>query len=206
MSIKNSNSIAVYNYNNFNVTMPTNIAEYFFEPCTNGVPSIQYMSLSEIMYVNSRSNCFRTGLLTFADEDKEEIFSELKYDGWRDNLTNSEIEDIILNPTKDGLEKLINVKDDLTFERIRGILTALQNSNANDISTRVVRAVEHRYTELRRGILKTQIKISAAADKAENKELASVKEKNKELLAKLEEMQKKLDNLSKPTRSKTSKG
>ena len=110
----------------------------------------------------------------------------MKIFDWKDILTNKEIEDILLNPTLEGLQKLINISDDSTFERVRGILVKIKNSNSYDLSNRVINVIEARHKELQRRIAKTQIVLQprdVSSSKIENEEV-------KDLKTQLAEMQK----------------
>ena len=70
MSIKENVSIPVLNYNESNVCIPTNISTHILPPAVDGVPSVDYLSFAEINYVNGISDCFRTGMVRFDDNDK----------------------------------------------------------------------------------------------------------------------------------------
>lgn len=204
MSIRDNLTIPVLNYNNFNVSTSTNIKEYFFEASDGVNPTIQYMSFPELVYVNGITSCFRTGLLMFDESQQEEIYTELKIPNWKDILTNAVIKDIILHPTKEGLEKIINITDNSIFDRIVGIMIGLKNDNADDISMRVVRTIEERALELRRGITKTQIKITfKETPKVNDNELEQVRAKNAELENKILEMQKMMEQLTVNNQIKT---
>ena len=116
MSIKENVSIAVLNYNESNICIPTNISTHILPPAVDGVPSVDYLSFAEINYVNGISDCFRTGLVQFEDKDKEEIYSALHFSDWKNIITNAEIKDILLNPTIEGLQKIIGVTNKSVFD------------------------------------------------------------------------------------------
>ena len=183
--------ISVLNYNEFSVISPSSSRTYSFEPATEGIPSLNPMPFSDIEYINSQSNAFRTGLLFFKEDQQEDIYNELKIFDWKEILTNREIEDILLNPTLEGLQKLINISDDSTFERVRGILVKIKNSNSYDLSNRVINVIEARHKELQRRIAKTQIVLQprdVSSSKIENEEV-------KDLKAQLAEMQKMMTQM-----------
>lgn len=194
MSIKENISIPVYNYNECYVFIPTEMMTHTLEPCRENIPTVDHLSASEILYVNGISDCFRTGLVQFADEDKEEIFTELlKFSEWKSILTNKDIEDLLLNPTMEGLQKIIDIRNPSVFDRIRSIFTRIKENYEDDLSNRVIKIIEARYLEFKRGILKSAIEIKLKdTKKAETsaEEINAIKEQNAILMAQLEEMKK----------------
>lgn len=198
MSIKEKVSIPVYNYNEINICIPTNISTHILPPAVDGVPSVDYLSFAEINYINGISDCFRTGLLRFAKEDEEDVYTSLNIANWEGMLTNDEIKNILLNPTIDGLQKIIDVTNASIFDRIRTIFVSLKENTDNDISNRVIKMMEARELEFKRGIYKTQI-ILKPKDVPEktisNDEITAIKEQNVTLMAQLAEMQKMIESL-----------
>ena len=200
MSIKENVSIAVLNYNERNICIPTNISTHILPPAVDGVPSVDYLSFAEINYVNGISDCFRTGLVQFEDKDKEEIYSALHFSDWKNIITNAEIKDILLNPTIEGLQKIIGVTNKSVFDRIRTIFVGLKENPDNDISNRVIKIMETRENEFKRGIYKSQIilKPKDASEKAISKdEIDAIKEQNAMLMNQLADMQKMLASMQK---------
>lgn len=200
MSIKENVSIAVLNYNESNICIPTNISTHILPPAVDGVPSVDYLSFAEINYVNGISDCFRTGLVQFEDKDKEEIYSALHFSDWKNIITNAEIKDILLNPTIEGLQKIIGVTNKSVFDRIRTIFVGLKENPDNDISNRVIKIMETRENEFKRGIYKSQIilKPKDASEKAISKdEIDAIKEQNAMLMNQIAEMQKMLASMQK---------
>lgn len=198
MSIKENVSIPVYNYNESNICIPTNISTHILPPAVDGVPSVDYLSFAEINYINGISDCFRTGLVRFDDNDKEEIYSALGFADWKNILTNDEIRDILLNPTIEGLQRIIDVTNASIFDRIRTIFVSLKENTDNDISNRVIKIMETRELEFKRGIYKTQIvlKPKDVSEKAvSNDEINAIKEQNAMLMEQLAEMQKMIASL-----------
>ena len=206
MSIKENVSIPVLNYNESNVCIPTNISTHILPPAVDGVPSVDYLSFAEINYVNGISDCFRTGMVRFDDNDKEEVYSALNIVNWENILTNDEIRDILLNPTIDGLQRIIDVTNRSIFDRIRTIFVSLKENTDNDISNRVIKIMETREQEFKRGVYKTQIvlKPKDIPEKSiSNDEINAIKEQNAMLMEQLAEMQKMIASL-KNDKSETS--
>jgi hypothetical protein len=172
------NKISVLNYNEFSVIAPASSRTYVFEPAVDDIPSLNPMPYSDIEYINSQSNAFRTGLLFFKEDQQEEIYNELKISNWKEILTNKEIENILLNPTMEGLQRIIDIKDNTTFERVRGILVKIKNSNSYDLSNRVINIIEARHKEFQHRILKSQIVLRSKdvmPTKIETEEVKSLK-------------------------------
>ena len=193
MSIKENVSIPVLNYNESNVCIPTNISTHILPPAVDGVPSVDYLSFAEINYVNGISDCFRTGMVRFDDNDKEEVYSALNIANWENILTNDEIRDILLNPTIDGLQRIIDVTNRSIFDRIRTIFVSLKENTDNDISNRVIKIMETREQEFKRGVYKTQIVLKPKdipEKPVSNDEINAIKEQNAMLMEQLAEMQK----------------
>lgn len=83
------------------------------------------MPLSDIQYINSNTQIIKTGWLTFEDKDKAEIFKELRIRDWENILTNDDIKHILIKPTMEGLQKIIDIDNISYFDRVRIILHAL---------------------------------------------------------------------------------
>lgn len=198
MSIKENVSIPVLNYNESNVCIPTNISTHILPPAVDGIPSVDYLSFAEINYVNGISDCFRTGMVRFDDNDKEEVYSALNIANWENILTNDEIRDILLNPTIDGLQRIIDVTNRSIFDRIRTIFVSLKENTDNDISNRVIKIMETREQEFKRGVYKTQIVLKPKdipEKSVSNDEINAIKEQNAMLMEQLAEMQKMIASL-----------
>ena len=208
MSIKENVSIPVYNYNESNICIPTNISTHILPPAVDGVPSVDYLSFAEINYINGISDCFRTGLVRFDDNDKEEIYSALGFADWKNILTNDEIKDILLNPTIEGLQRIIDVTNTSIFDRIRTIFVSLKENTDNDISNRVIKIMETRELEFKRGIYKTQIVLKpkdVSEKPVSNDEINAIKEQNAMLMEQLAEMQKMIASLKNDNTETTKK-
>ena len=200
MSIRENMAGPVYKYNNSYVYAVSNIQTYEFIPAKDEIPTVCYISFPEIVYINSISDCFRTGLLMFSEEMQEEAYKEIQFADWKSIITNQQIKDTLLNPTKDGLEKLISITNESIFNRVKSILVELKNSNADDISNRVIKVIDARWNEIRRGIFKSQIHINFKNDNVTNNsdkvELEDVKSQNAMLLKEIADMKKIIEQLS----------
>ncbi len=198
MSIKENVSIPIFNYNESNICISTNVSTHILPPAIDGVPSVDYLSFAEINYVNGISDCFRTGLVRFDDNDKEEIYRTLNIANWENILTNNEIKEILLNPTIEGLQKIIDITNVSIFDRVKTIFVSLKENTDNDISNRVIKIMETREQEFKRGIYKSQIVLKpkdVPEKTVSNDEINAIKEQNTMLMEQLAEMQKMIASL-----------
>lgn len=192
----NSDKINVLNYNeNIVSAVVSPTKTYIFEASEKGaMPTVVPMTFDEIIYLNN-TNAFKSGLLTFEDDKKEEIYTALGISDWENILSNEDIRNIILSPTYEGLVKIVNIKDSGVFERVRGIYHKLRTSNEYDISMRVAQIIETRYKELKAKKAKSSIIISKKDipqnNDAEIDSLKAELAEMKELVAKLTAAQTK---------------
>lgn len=216
--IKETEKINVLNYNEnrVSVAVAPNKA-YSFEPSPDGiVPTVIPMTIDEIKYANNY-NAFRNGMLFFDEEKQEDVYYALNITNWQDILRNSDIKEIILHPTYDGLMKIVSIKDSSMFERVRGVFQKLQVENVYDISVRVAQIIDTRYKELLNRKIDTAIQLTKKdiPDTVSTAELDQLKEQNSTLQTQVEEMQKQIELLlkeknnndtssSQTTKSKTS--
>ena len=153
--------ISVYNYNENVVVVTTRDGGLTFDPAEDDVPNAIPLNINEIEYINSTSVAFKSGLLRFPEDMQEEIYDRLRITNWQDILTNDEIKDILTNPTKEGLQRLVDIKSHAIFSRVRGIFTQLKNEELHDLSTRVEKIIKVRYKELQNKQYKTNIQLTS---------------------------------------------
>lgn len=120
----------------------------------NGLP----LTIDEISYINSTTKVFKIGRLFFEPEYEAEIYDELRIRDWQNILRNQDIYDIILNPTIESLERILNIDDQMYFSRIYGAFVGLQNAGVS-ISSNVENVIKARYAELVKHKRKTAIKL-----------------------------------------------
>ena len=87
----------VLNYNGSPVAVSTRHESYIIPGGSSESPSSMPLSVDEIVQINSNSNVFKMGLLWFEEEFQENLYKECRIRNWKDILTDSEIEDIILH-------------------------------------------------------------------------------------------------------------
>lgn len=196
--ITQAEKINVLNYNENKVSVMVSPAESFtFEPSVDGqIPSVIPMTFEQIRYANNY-NTFRGGFLFFDKSKEKEIYEELGINNWGDILNNTEIREILLNPSYEGLKKIIDIKDSAVFERVRAVFHKLKAEGTNDISVRVQQIINTRYKELQNKKVTTSIVLEKKdlAQSVPNKEVESLKAENKAMQEQLTNMQAMMEKL-----------
>lgn len=195
MSNLDTQNINVLNYNENEVFVDSAKEHYKFNASRDGkTPSIIPMTLSELQYICTNTDVIVTGWLTFDDNLKEEIFKELRVPNWKDILTNEDIEKILMHPTIEGLQKLIDIENQTYFDRVRIIMFKLIN-NGIDITTKVSRIVEQRYNELRKRQRISSISLTKKDTQVNSDEVKILSEQNASLQNQLNEMKKMMEQM-----------
>ena len=196
--IKETEKISVLNYNENRVSVEVAPHKsYSFEPSPDGkTPTVIPMTIDEIRYANN-SSAFRNGTLFFDKAKEEDVYKELNIDNWKDILTNSDIEDIILHPSFDGLQKLIEIKDTASFERVRAAFHKLKQDGTHDVSVRVAQIINTRYKELLNRKIHTSIQLSKKdiPEIAHNEEMDELKAQNAAMQEQMAQMQKMIEQM-----------
>lgn len=109
MSLPKNKDICVLNFNYVDIFADARNESYRFPKCKNGKPSVTYVSLPDLQTISSNTGLIEHGWLTFDDEDKEDVFQELRLYDWKNILSIEEIDDILLNPTIEGLQKSLTL-------------------------------------------------------------------------------------------------
>ena len=146
------------------------------------------LSVDEIVQINSNSNVFKMGLLWFEEEFQEDLYKECRIRNWKDILTDSEIEDMILHPTLEKLERLLSIEKEQYFERCYGIYIGLKNSN-HSIKKNVENVMLTRRKELRNRKYKTGILLTKKETPVVSEEvLKETQEQNAKLTQEVDEL------------------
>lgn len=177
----------VLNYNASPVSISTRYSSEIVPAGDDHSPSSIPMSLDEIMYANNTGKAFKCGLLMFEDAYKEEIYEELRISNWREIMTNQDIYDIILNPTIEGLERIIAIDEPLYFDRVYGAYIGLKNAGA-DITTKVADVLKARRLELKNNKRKSAIELRAAKEEANAVSYDDMQKKLEEMQAMIEKL------------------
>jgi hypothetical protein len=183
--------IIVYNESGSPVCVSTKDAQY----SVAGNGSLP-LSFEEIVYINSTSQAFRIGLLFFGSDVEESVYKELKIHDWKSILHDKEIEDILLHPTIDSLNKLLQIQSEAYFERVRGVFTGLKSIGA-DMSGKVETIISARYSEFRNRKYKSAIQLTKAIEAEDEKiDYKEMQRTNEELAAQLEELREQVKTLT----------
>lgn len=178
----------VLNYNGSPVAVSTRHESYIIPGGSSESPSSMPLSVDEIVQINSNSNVFKMGLLWFEEEFQEDLYKECRIRNWKDILTDSEIEDIILHPTLEKLERLLSIENEQYFERCYGIYIGLKNSN-HSIKQNVENVMLARRKELRNRKYKTGILLTKKEAPAVSEELLKeTQEQNAKLTHEVDEL------------------
>lgn len=196
--ITQAEKINVLNYNENKVSVMVSPTESFtFEPSIDGeIPSVIPMTFEQIRYANNY-NTFRGGFLFFEESKEKEIYEELGINNWEGILNNKEIREILLNPSFEGLKKIVNIKDSAVFERVRAAFHKLKSEGTNDVSVRVQQIINTRYKELQNKKVNTSIVLEKKdiVQSVPNKEVESLKAENKAMQEQLANMQVMMEKL-----------
>ena len=190
MSYRGKKDIRVYNECPFQVNLVGQRRDYIFPPCLDGEPTMNFVDFEEIEYAHSRGKVFNIGLLIFAEEDREGMYDALGVKNWKNRVWfNDVIEDIIMHPTVDKMQRVIDIKDLITFERVRGMMVRFMNEK-RDVSQNVINLINARYRELNAGVSTSKIVIRPAdiETAVSADEVADLKKQ----LAEMQELVKKL--------------
>ncbi len=190
MSLDKEN-ILVLSYNENQICVDGARESYKFKPSNGLEPVINIMPLSDIQYINSNTQIIKTGWLTFEDKDKAEIFKELRIRDWENILTNDDIKHILIKPTMEGLQKIIDIDNISYFDRVRIILHALIQDGV-DITTKVKNIIDTRYNELKIRQRVSSITLTPKINTVHSDKITELEEQNKVLKDKLDQFEKKM--------------
>ena len=152
--------ISVLNYNDNYVCVNAAPGRSMrLEPASNGEPSMTPLTLDEIKYINN-SSAFKTGVLEFPEEIEDEIYDELRIDKSK-VLKLNELRNILINPTKEGLTKIVSITSLSNFDRVRGQFQKLKYDGYK-LTIDVADIIEKRTKELFNNQIKSDIQIGDA--------------------------------------------
>lgn len=180
----------VLNYDTSPIAITTRNHNELIPAGNDDEPAMLPLTIDEIIFINSTTKVFKIGRLFFESEYEADIYDELHIKNWKDILHNRDIYDIILNPTVEALEKILDITDPMYFDRIYGAYVGLANAGAS-VSGNVENVLKARYKELLNHKRKTEIEIRPrdgerqSADNAKVEELQSQLEAMKAMIEKL---------------------
>ncbi|MGN0578022.1 MAG: hypothetical protein ACI4J4_05340 [Ruminiclostridium sp.] len=148
----------LYNYSPSMVIVQCKDSTITFEGGTAEAPTSFPFTMNELQYINNKCEVIKNGILVPAEDEAEYVYGALRIQNYQNILSNQQIEDIILHPTVEGLEKILAIKDTPYYERIYGIFISLRNADA-PITANVARIIKGRYLELRDGKRDTEFTV-----------------------------------------------
>lgn len=199
MSISKTRNYLLLNYCSSPVSVNTRYDSFLIPGGTEDDPGSLPFTLDEIAVINSNTQALRIGLLWPEPDFREEIYEEVRVPNWKDIMSDKEIRSILLNPTLDGLQKILDIENDAYFERIRGIYMGMKNSGV-DISNKVATMMEARRQEFSKNQRKTRIVLSqqksndAPVETDKDKRIAELEEN----MRKMRELMEQLMNSKEP--------
>lgn len=202
--LKDLKHISVLNYNEncvYAYSAPNSSVK--FEAAVDGCPTMTPLTLDEIKYLNN-TNIFKSGLLEFQKDIEDEIYEELNIDVSK-LLKNSDIREILLNPTKEGLIKIISINNLSDFDRVRAQFQKLK-VDGYKLTLDIANIIGTRTHELLKGHFRTNIVIDDA-DVHSNVKVATLEKELAEMRALLDKALKSnaesIDEDSKTTNNET---
>lgn len=196
MSISKTKTYLVLNYSSSPVAVKTKYESLLVPAGTRSEPGALPFGIDDIQTINSNSPTFKIGLLWFEEEYASDIYEELRIIDWKDILTDEQIENIILNPTMESLQRILNIENEAYFERVRGVYMGLKNAGY-DISNRVEKVIEPRRLEFVKKQRKSQIKL--VPSQTQNNEAVPTQEEFNSLKDQLAAMQSMIEKLTSTT-------
>lgn len=122
-------------------------------------PTIIPLTLDEIRYANN-GTAFRTGALEFPEDIEDDLYNDLRIDKTK-VLKIKEIRDILLNPTKEGIIKIISIPSLSDFDRVRGQFQKLK-SEGYRLTLDMANVIDTRTRELFNNQIKSNISVDDA--------------------------------------------
>lgn len=206
MSNLDKQNINVLNYNENDIFSDTMRDHYKFSASRDGItPSVTPIPLNELLYISSNTEAISSGWLMFDDDVKEEIYKELRIYNWENILSNKDIEDIIMNPTIEGLQKIIDIDNPSYFDRVRVALFKLIE-DGKPVTEKVNRIIDQRYDEIQKRQRRSSIiltKKDETVPTATAEEVKALSEQNANLQEQLNAMKAMMEQMMAAQTQKT---
>lgn len=183
----------VLNYNPSPVGVTTRHSNFIVAGGSTYSPTSYPLTFDEILYVNSSTKTFKIGLLFFEDEFAKDLYEELRIQDWQDILTEAAIEDILMNPTADGLDRILKITEPMYFDRVYGVFIGLKNAGVG-ISGNVEKLLDARRKEFNEKKFHTTISVKPKefAQTATSEDVEALKKQAEDAQAALAEMQRQM--------------
>lgn len=158
--IDKNKTYLVLNKNSSPIVVDTRYDGYVIPAGTEEEPSSLPFSADEISQINSKAPVFKVGLLWFEPEFQKELYEEVCHiRDWQDILSDADIEDAIIHPTIEKLNRILAIQNPMYFERCYGIYMGLRNANCA-LQRNVITVMNMRYKEMRHKKFDTGIKLT----------------------------------------------
>lgn len=196
ISIHEMKHISVLNYNDSCVciNIAPNKSLIFEASLGDEQPTTIPLTLDEIRYANN-STAFKTGLLEFPEDIEDELYDELRID--KDKVLKlKDIKEILLNPTKEGLIKIISITSLANFDRVRGQFQKLKYDGYK-LTLDMANVIETRTRELFNNQIRSDISIDDADIPVNNKKVEELEKQlaeMKELLLQMSTQNTKVES------------
>lgn len=153
--------VRVFNYGRSGVSLPTRDDSVYLRGAEDpNFPVMETFAFADLEYMNTHSSAIRSGIVEFAQEEREEIYSALKINDWQERcFFEGEIDKMLASANFNTMERVIAITDIATIDRIYSHMMKLINSGSVDVSTRVQKVVEARRKELYNEVLTSRIKL-----------------------------------------------
>jgi len=193
MAIQKEKTYLVFNYCNSPVGVATRTDSFIINGAEDGVPTSMAFTIDELQQINNNSKVFKTGRLRFEADYEKEIYEVLRIHNWESILTNTQIEEKILNSNTENIKDLTEIEDARYFNRIYGIFIGLRNAGL-DISSKMETALMTRYRELVNPKFKLERK-KADESSVNVSQLKSENEAMKEQIAEMKKMMEQFKSM-----------
>lgn len=158
--IDKNKTYLVLNKNSSPIVVDTRYDGYVIPAGSEDEPSSLPFSADEISQINSKAPVFKVGLLWFEPEFQKELYEEVCHiRDWQDILSDADIEDAIVHPTIEKLNRILAIQNPMYFERCYGIYMGLRNANCA-LQRNVITVMNLRYKEMRHKKFDTGIKLT----------------------------------------------
>lgn len=158
--IDKNKTYLVLNKNSSPIVVDTRYDGYVIPAGSEEEPSSLPFSADEISQINSKAPVFKVGLLWFEPEFQKELYEEVCHiRDWQDILSDADIEDAIVHPTIEKLNRILAIQNPMYFERCYGIYMGLRNANCA-LQRNVITVMNLRYKEMRHKKFDTGIKLT----------------------------------------------
>jgi hypothetical protein len=191
--IRDRGNIKVYNSCKSPVSFKGASKEVMFDGAKDGISVMIPLSFIDIEYANSKNtDLFVSGILTFEESERDEIYVALGFPNWKERFWDEEIiEDALMYPTVAKMNRILAVRDVLTIERIRGKMLYLINTSIRKPIDNVIVLVNGRWQELLRGRKISGISVMLPEER-EDKEKQRLKTQNETLENELKAMKEQI--------------